>query len=305
MAGISTKTKVKYNRNESIVSWVMILPQVIGFLIFTIYPMIWVYRFAFYDYDGVSGKFVGLENFVRLFTRDPKYWSSLLNTFIIAYGKLIIEYPLALLLAIAVNKKTKTSTFFRIGFYMPTVVSTAIVGLVFSYIFSSYNGPVNNILETFGLINEPINWFGAKWTAMAVLMLASIWQSFGTNMLYLLAGLQGIPEELYEAAAIDGANTRQKFFNITLPQLLPMLKILLMLSMIYGMQIMDLVMVTTNGAPAGETDVVMLYIYRFFFDTNNSVKQWGYASSLGVVTSFIIAAATLFYLKMSSKKSSD
>lgn len=293
--------KRKYNKKECIAAWLMISPQVIGFLVFTLYPILWVFRYAFFRYDGVHTDFIGLDNFIRLFTKDLNYWKSILNTFLIAYGKLIIEFPLALGLAVAVNRKFRGSNFFRVMFYLPCVISTAIIGLIFNYLFSAYNGTINNLLIAVGIISKPINWFGSKNTAMFVIMLAAIWQGFGQNMLYLLAGLQGIPKELYEAAEVDGAGSFTKFKHITLPMLMPILQVLILLASVYGMQIMDLVMVTTNGGPAGSTNVVMLYIYQYFFETNNSVKQWGYASALGAVTSLIIGMATAVYLKISSR----
>lgn len=292
--------KRKYNKKESIAAWLMITPQILGFLVFTLYPMLWVFRYAFFKYDGIHTMFVGLDNFVRVFTRDPNYWKSIVNTFIIAYGKLIVEFPLALVLAVAVNQKFRGSSFYKVMFYLPCVISTAIVGLIFTYLFSAYNGTVNNMLLNMGMIAKPVSWFGSKWTAMFVVMLAAIWQGFGQNMLYLLAGLQGIPKELYEAAEVDGAGTLTKFRYITLPMLVPILQVLILLATVYGMQIMDLVMVTTGGGPAGNTNVVMLYIYQFFFETNDTVKQWGYASAMGVVTSLIIGAATIVYLRISS-----
>ena len=291
----------KYSKNETIASWLMISPMVLGFLVFTLYPMLWVYRYAFCDYDGVRTVFCGLDNFIRVFTRDVRYWKSLINTFIIAYGKLLIEFPLALGLAVALNNKFRGSIFYRVTFYLPAVISTAVAGLVFCFLFSSYNGMVNNILSMLKLISAPVNWFGSKWTAMTVLIVSSIWLGYGQNMLFFLAGLQGIPDDLYEAADIDGANSWSKFWRITMPMLMPVFRVVLMMAIVYGMKIMDSVLVITNGAPADETDVAMLYIYRFFFDTNGAAKQWGYASSLGVVTSLIICFATLLYLRVSDK----
>ncbi len=299
-----TVNRQKANRSETIASYLMLSPQIIGFLVFTIYPILWVYRYSVYDYDGLNTVFVGLENFKRLFTRDPQYWSSLLNTFIIAYGKLIVELPLALIVAVILNEKVLGRNFFRVMFFMPNIISTAVIGLVFTFIFSTFNGAANNLLISLGVLDQPYNWFANKWSSMMVIMLASIWQGFGANVLFILAGLQNIPTDLYEAAEIDGASRWKQFLHVTVPMLAPVLQIILMLAMVNGMKIMDLVMVLTNGAPAGETNVVMLYIYKFFFEDGSTVKQYGYASALGVVTSIIICAATLLYLKVSKKSSS-
>ena len=299
---ISYKKKSDYS--EIIQSYAMLAPQILGFLIFTIYPIMWVYRYAFFDYDGVKAVYSGLDNFVRIFTRDKLYWDSLTNTFVLAFGKLIIELPLALIIAVFLNKKIFGRSFFRTMFFMPNIVSTAIIGLIFTFIFSSFNGIANNFIMEIGIIDEPINWFAHKWTSMTVIILASIWQGFGINMLFFLAGLQNVPEELYEAAKIDGATGTHQFIHITLPMLAPIAQIILMLAIVNGMKVMDLVMVLTNGMPAGETEVVMLHIYKYFFPSGYSNPQLGYASSMGLVTSVIIGIVTMMYLKLSKKVNS-
>lgn len=294
------RSRKELQTSEAIISYAMLSTQIIGFLVFGIYPILWVYRYAFYDYDGIREIFIGMENIVRVFTRDIHYWKSLVNTFIIAYGKLIIELPLALILAVMLNMKIAGRSFFRTMFFMPNIISTAIIGLVFSFIFGSFNGIVNNLLIELKLISEPINWFANKPTSMLVIIVASMWQGFGINMLFFLAGLQNIPTELYEAATIDGATGSYQFWHITLPMLAPVAQIILMLAMINGIKIMDLVMVLTNGMPAGETDVVMLHIYKHFFP-EGTLPQLGYASALGLVTSIIIGIITVIYFKLSKK----
>lgn len=301
----ATKVKARksINNNNNVSAYFMLAPQIIGFVLFTIYPIYWVFRYAFFDFDGYNAVFVGFDNFIRLFTRDPQYWGSLLNTFIIAYGKLIIELPIALIIAVLINEKIPGRNIFRVGFFMPNVISSAVIGLVFAFIFSSFNGVANSLLMQMGLLSQPHNWFSNKWSSMFVIIMASVWQAFGANVLFLLAGLQNIPLDLYEAAKIDGASKTKVFFHITLPMLMPVMQIVLMLAMVNGMKIMDLVKVLTNGMPAGETDVVMLYIYKYFFESGNSVRQYGYASSLGVVTSIVIGIITMIYLKISKKAS--
>lgn len=296
--------KKKRHLPEIFTAYAMLLPQIVGFAVFSIYPILWVYRYAFYDFDGATAVFNGFDNFVRLFTRDAAYWSSLVNTFVIAFGKLIVELPLALLVAVFLNRKIFGRSFFRTMFFLPNIISTAIIGLVFSFLFGSFNGIVNNLLIELSFISEPINWFSQKGSSMFVIMLAALWQGFGTNMLFFLAGLQNVPAELYEAAEIDGATGSQQFFHITLPMLAPIAQIILMMAVVNGIKIMDLVMVLTNGMPAGETEVVMLHIYKHFFPAGLGVPQLGYASAMGMVTSIIICIITVLYLKLSSKVNS-
>lgn len=280
----------------------MILLQLIGFFVFSIYPIFWVFRYAFYDYDGIHATFCGLENFVRAFTRDSLYWESLLNTFIIAYGKLIIEIPLAFLVALALTSgKVKFKRFFMVGFYLPKVTGIAVNCLVFSFLFASFNGPVNNILQSLGLIEKSINWLGETGTAFIVIMAESIWTGFSINMLYFMAGISGVSTDCIEAAKIDGANGFQIFSKITLPLLTPVLRTITMLAMVNGMKSYENVMLLTNGGPANSTNVTMLYLYKLYFESETSVPQYGYAAALGVITTVIIAGITVIYLRTTKK----
>lgn len=283
----------------------MITPMTIGFLLFSVYPIIWVLRWSFFKYNGYSEPvFVGLGNFIRVFSRDPAYWNSLKNTFLIAGMKMIFEIPLALVLAVLLNNKIKGSSFFRVVFFLPSVFSIAVVGLIFSILFGAYNGIVNAILKYIGLITQNISWFSDKGHAMFVIILVSLWTTFGLNMIYFLMGLQNISKSLYECASIDGANEVQQFFYITMPLMAPILQLVLMLSVLGTMKMTDLILVLTNGAPGGSTEVVMTYIFKYFFSYGESATmevQFGYASSMAVVTAVILGIVTLIYLKVSKK----
>lgn len=306
MAKIENKAPVgvkknKEKRQNPLVPYLMLSPQLIGLLVFSIYPILWVFRYGFYDYDGVNASFIGLENFIRIFTRDPEYWKSILNTIILAYGKLIVEIPLALIIALVlVSPKMKFKKIFLIGYRLPTVTGMAVNCLIFTFLFNSRSGVINQILQNLNIISEPINWFGTKWGAMFVIMLESLWEGFAANVLYFMAGVGGISDEVLEAADIDGANRVQKFIRITVPMLAPVVRMVLMLAMINGMQIMNSVLLLTNGGPAGSTDVVMLRIYKMFF-TGAETPQYGYASAMGMVTTVIIGLLTVIYLKFSQK----
>ena len=283
----------------------MITPMTIGFLLFSVYPIIWVLRWSFFKYNGYSEPvFVGLGNFIRVFSRDPAYWNSLKNTFLIAGMKMIFEIPLALVLAVLLNNKIKGSSFFRVVFFLPSVFSIAVVGLIFSILFGAYNGIVNAILKNIGLITQNISWFSDKGHAMFVIILVSLWTTFGLKMIYFLMGLQNISKSLYECASIDGANEVQQFFYITMPLVAPILQLVLMLSVLGTMKMTDLILVLTNGAPGGSTEVVMTYIFKYFFSYGESAAmevQFGYASSMAVVTAVILGIVTLIYLKVSKK----
>lgn len=295
----------KAKRQNEIQAYMLIILQLIGFFVFSIYPIFWVFRYGFYDYDGITATFCGWDNFVRAFTRDTLFWTSIVNTFIIAYGKLIVEIPLAFLVALALTSgAVKCKRAFMVGYYLPKMTGLAPNCLIFTFLFATFNGPINNILMNVGLIDGPINWLGAKWTALAVIMIRSTWAGFSTNMLYFMAGVSGVSEDCLEAAKVDGANGWQVFWKITLPMLAPVLRTILMLAMVNGMKAYQDVMLLTNGGPGGSTNVVMLRLYQLYFESDTAVPQYGYASALGIITTFIIAGITIVYLKLSKKADS-
>ena len=296
--GSLRKAKLKIE----IQSYLLIGLQIIGFFVFSLYPILWVFRYGFYEYDGITATYCGFDNFVRAFSRDSLYWKSILNTFIIAYGKLIVEIPLSFLIALALTSGfVKFKRVFMVGYYLPKMTGIAVSCLIFTYMFATVNGPINNILLDLGIIGEPVAWLSSKWTALAVIMLRSIWDGFAINVLYFMAGVSNISEDCLEAAKVDGANGVQTFFKITIPMLAPVLKTIIMLAMVNGMKVYQDVMLLTNGGPAGSTNVVMNYLYQLYFETDGVTAQYGYASALGIITTVIIGVVTFIYLRLTRK----
>ena len=289
-------------RKDNIQAFLMILPFLIGFILFSYVPILYILRYAFTDYNGYSAaNFTGLYNFVRAFTRDGDFWQSLLNTIILSFGKLTVEIPLALLLAEFLNRKLRGTGFFRVTLFLPAVISAAIIGLIFSLLFAAFNGTVNTILKNFGIISSPVNWFGTKWNAMLVLGIASVWQNYGINMMFFLMALQSIPTELYECADIDGATGRVKFFRITLPMIKYIFQSILLMAIIGSMKVCDLVIALTNGQPGGTTEVVMTYIYKSFFGKSGRNIEVGYASAMSFITAIVLVMITIVYLRTTKK----
>lgn len=172
-----------------------------------------------------------------------------------------------MVLAYILTSKIKGSDFFRTVYFMPSMLSVAVIGIVFYYLFGSYNGVVNEMLKLLG--TKKISWFTDGVLAMIVLMITSIWQNFGINMLFFMTGLQSIPVELYESAAIDGANSTQRFFKITIPMLGPVTQMVVMNALLGSLKVTELVLVMTNGAPNGKTEVMMSYIYKQFYGSSD------------------------------------
>ena len=286
---------------NSLQAVLMIAPMLIGFFLFTYVPIFYILRYSFYQSNGFTEKWIGMQNFVRIFTRDLAYWKSLGNAFILSFGKLAVEIPLALLLAIILNKALRGTGFFRVMLFLPAIISTAITGLIFSLMFASYNGIINEMLINVGWIVRPVSWFSRKWSAMFVLGLASIWNNYGINMIFFLMALQRVPKELYESADIDGIGSVRKFFAITLPMIGPTFQVVVLMAIVGSLKMADLILASTNGQPAGQTEVVMTYVFKYFFGYDGRTVSVGFASAMALITGIILALVSLIYLKSTDK----
>ena len=292
-----------WDRKEVIQSYLMIAGSVLGMIVFVVIPLCWIMRWCLFSYKGYGTiRYVGLNNFIRVFTRSDKYWLAVKNTFVFAFGKLLVEIPLALVLAFLLTRPLKGRDFFRSVFFMPSMLSVAVIGVVFTYLFNHNQGVVKLMIKTLG--GQGVKWFSNGTTAMIMLMIVSIWQNFGINMLFFMTGLQSIPPELYEAAAIDGASQRQQFLRITIPMLGPVMQMVLMNAILGSLKVTDLVLTLTNGKPSGKTEVMMTYIYkRFFGEGGGAAMDYGYGAALTVVTAVILTLVTLLYLRATKKNS--
>ena len=295
---------LRFRRKEIIQSYAMILPSVIGLGLFVVYPLLWVVRYCLFSYNGVNQPiFVGFEHFVRLFDNSPRYWQAVGNTFIFAAGKLVVELPLALLCAALLYRGLRGRSFFRMVYFLPSMLSIAVMGIMFYYLFGSFNGVVNEFIVALG--GKRISWFTDPTLAMIVLMIASIWENFGLNMLFFMTGLQSIPEELYEAAAIDGADRRAQFFYITLPMLGPVTQMVVLNALLGSLKVTDLVLVMTDGRPDGATQMMMSFIFRQFFPSGSkSASNYGYGSVLIIMSALILGVVTAMYL-WSTRRNSE
>ena len=290
---------------ENLKSYSLLLPNLILFVLFSIYPVLWTLKFVFYQYGGYSvstPKFVGLDNIFRVF-RDTAYWQSVVNTFVYAGGKILITIPMAFLLALILNSKKKGNGLFQSIIFVPTIMSSAVMGLVFYLLFNVYSGQINTYLLNWGIISKPINWLGRE-HAMQTLIITAVWGGLGNYMVYFLAGLQQISEEVIESARLDGANRLQMVWFVTIPMLGPILKIILMLSITTAFSDMSSVMVLTEGGPTNSTMVMALYGYQFFFPVSASAAvnpQYGYGAAVSFVSAVIAGIVTVLYLRLSKK----
>ena len=293
------KKKILDQIRREKVSYLMLLPNVIMFLVFTVYPILWALRYMLYDYKGYGeARFVGLDNFVRVFTRDPVFWDSVVNTFVYVGGKLVISLPIAFLIAVMVNKSFRRNAVVQSIIFTPTIMSSAVMALIFYLIFNTYNGSVNKILMSLGLINQNINWLGVKYAMLTVVIIAA-WGGIGNYMVYFIAGLTGISEDIYESARIDGGNETQLLFYITIPMLAPIIKMILMLALVISFMDMQSILVLTEGGPMNATNVMFLYIYQLFFPVTSGstvLQEFGYGAAVSIVAALIVGGVTLLYL---------
>lgn len=292
--GLSATTSTK------IATVLMMFPAVLLLCVVSIYPFLWLFRYVFYDYNGMTSYFCGLRNFTRMFS-DTAFWGSVGHTFEYAILKIIFIIPLALIMAELMSQKIRGSGIFRVIYFMPTIISTAISAMVFGFIFAAYNGVLNAVLRATGIISQNINWLGDSKTAMWAVLIVAVWGGFGNYMIYFMSGLSSIPHDVYESAMIDGAGGLTTFFRITLPMLSPMFKVIMMLAITSAFKDYESIMVLTQGGPNNRTQVMFLYIYQLLFGTSTSQPQIGYACVLSLMAALIVGCVTGLYLLLARK----
>ena len=256
--------KIHYKTKKIFTAYLFILPGLFLFLIFSIYPILKIFQLSFLNWSinpAIKSTFIGLGNYLRAF-QDPIVGTSLRNTVIYTVITVPGQMILGLLLALLVNQIPVGKPFFRTLFYLPVVTSWVIVSLLFRYIFQSPSGILNNLLvNVLHLIKEPIPWLMNAPTAMIPIWALGIWKGIGWSMVIFLAALATIPKELYEAAAIDGANAWNQLIHMTLPLIRPTLVFTSVVLMIGGLNVFTSVFLITGGGPLQRTEVLFkLYV---------------------------------------------
>lgn len=278
--------------------YLFILPWLVGFLGFTIFPMIASLYFSFTKYDMVSSpKFIGLNNYIDIFTKDPKFYQALKVTFIYAVTSVPLRLAFALFVALLLVQKRAFVGFYRAIFYIPSIIGGSVaVAVMWTQLFG-VNGALNSILASLGMIKEGqgIGWTGDARTALGSLVLLAAWQ-FGSPMLIFLAGLKQIPYSYYEAASIDGSGKWHQFTHITLPILTPIIFFNFIMQMVSGFMMFTQAFIITNGGPFDRTLVYALYMFQKAF----TYYDMGYASALAWILLIIISSITAIIFKTSS-----
>ncbi|MFF2445537.1 carbohydrate ABC transporter permease [Neobacillus sp. NPDC058068] len=285
---IKGKNKIKYKKMITILSF--LLPALILYSIFMLYPMIDAVRFSFFDWDGAapSMNFVGLDNYIKL-ADDKVFLKALGHNLLWVVLSLFLMVIPTLILAVLISRVKKGKTFFRAGFYLPSVLSLAVVGVLWSKIYDPMMGPINVFLKSIGLENIAKNWLGEPLFVIPALVIASTWAFYGLYMILFLAGLQNINYELYEAADLDGAGPIRKFWSITIPSLRNTMNVVISMVIINALKGFALIWIMTQGGPFYMSELVSTYVYKAAF----SMNKVSYATAGSVVLGIIVIVFTI------------
>ena len=271
----------------------LVLPGLLLFVFAILAPICLSVYYGFTDYSGMgSYDFIGLENYKQL-AHDSVFWNSLKNSLRLAIGFICIQHPLALITAAILDKLGgKAEGVFRCVYFIPNVISVAVIAYLWKFIYNPDFGLLNNIIKAFGGKGDT-NWFSndmAIWSVLIVL----IWHGFGWGMLIYYSGIKNIDPVLYEAAAIDGANQRQTFLKITLPLMKPVIQVNVTMAVISALKQMETVYLLTNGGPGNSTQFTANYLYQQAF----KAFRYGYGNAIGVVFIVICLVMTVLMNKI-------
>lgn len=273
------------------------VPAIILFVIFVIYPLIKGVQLSFTNWNGYSQtyKMVGLENYTRMLS-DQNVHRAFINTIVYGVGSTLLQNVLGLGLALLLNQKFRGRAFTRTLVYLPVMIAPLIMGYVMYFFFSFDNGALNDVIGIFG--KAPVDWLANGTAGVIIMTLVNSLQFVGISMVIYLAGLQGIPDMYYEAAAMDGVKPMQRFRYITLPLLTPAISSSVTINLIGGLKLFDIIMALTSGGPGYDTHSLSTLVHRTYFGSENA----GYASAIGLISFLLIMVLSNIVVKYLEKK---
>jgi len=294
--------KKKNHLQKDIVNYTFILPAAIFIIVFMFYPIVYNIIMSFKDVTisnlvNGSQEFIGLENFKSIF-RDMYFRNSIKNTFVFMFFCLSFQLIFGFLFAMYFNKKFKGSRWMRAILLVAWMNPIVITGTIFKWFLAGDGGIVNYVLMHVGLINSPINFLASPTTALGSVIFANIWVGIPFNMIILLSGLQNIPEELYESAAIDGAGKIAQLRHITLPMMKSTITVLILLGFIYTFKVFDIIYAMTGGGPANASQILPYYAYELSF----KVFKFGQGAAASTISFLIIAVLAVVYVYIAKKE---
>jgi raffinose/stachyose/melibiose transport system permease protein len=280
--------------------WAFLAPALVIYVVVVVYPMAYSGYLSFFKWDGVAPtkQFVGLQNYFTLLFNDKVFWTALLNNAIWLVAALLIPTSIGLGLAILLNKGFRGSSIYRSVFYFPAILSLAVVGLIWNWIYLPDIGLINQLLGGLGLPGLQHNWLSDPKFALYAVMVAAAWNAAGLPMLLFLAGLQTINPEILEAAQVDGAGPVRRFFSITFPLLRETTLIVLAITAINSLKVYDIIYAMTYGGPANSTQVLSTWMY-FLTYNYNSVGQ---GTAIAVILFLLTLIFAIPYIRMMGRE---
>lgn len=285
-------------RNKNISVYLYLIIPLFIYITFFIIPNISVIRYSFLKWDGINPvqEFVGLKNYIRLFN-DSIFTKSLKNTVLYTVSIVTVNVIVGLLIAVLIYKKSRTNITFRTLIFMPAMICSVAIGIIWAFMYDSNVGAINLIFGKLGLEVLQKQWLSNPKIAIFAVAFVHIWQSFGYGVILFIAGLLGIPEEIYEAARVDGVNNWQNLVYITVPMLKTTVALVWILSSIDSFVAFDFVYVMTRGGADHSSEVLATYLYKQGFRYNNV----GYSSSIGIILFLIVFVMAIFQLRLSKE----
>lgn len=259
-------------------------PALAIMVVMMLYPLLYAGWLSFVQWRPTSSTFVGLDNYVRLF-QDRLFWQGLSNTFFYTGWNVFLGTAVSLAFALLMNRPTIMARILRLTIFLPVIVSSAVAALAWIWMFDTEFGLINQLLKASGLVATGVPWLNSPHVAKWSIVIVNIWLGTGLSAMLFLAALQNVPQELHEAAALDGANTWHRLFYVTIPFIRPTLLVVLTLKLIGSFKTFDQVFIMTGGGPLYSTETILMYLYRHGFE----YFDFGYAGAVGL-TFFVIVA---------------
>ncbi|MFC4598684.1 carbohydrate ABC transporter permease [Cohnella hongkongensis] len=273
-----------------------ILPALLLYLFFVVVPIFWSAYYGFFDWKGIgAAKWIGFDNYAEV-VRDPIFWRGFKNNMLIVAASVFGQVPIAMILALLLTRTNLFQKIIRASVFMPMVLSSVVVGIIWSYIYHPQIGILNFLLDSVGLETLKKAWLSEPSISMYMIMLPIIWNYIGPYMIIFIAALQNIPSEINDAAQIDGVGSVRKLFRITLPMIWDTIKVVVVLCISGSLKAFDLIYVMTGGGPAHTTEVLASYMYNSTFN----VYRFGYGSAIStsiIILSLILILGSQYLMK--------
>jgi len=296
-----SKKRMKGNRSEAWYGFAYVIPALIFMVAMIGYPIIYNIYISFFDMTAQSigsgnSVFIGLKNYITIF-QDPTMWKAMKNTFFYTIFCIVFQFVIGFAFALFFSRKFKAARYIKGLMVLSYMLPMTVVGLMFKFMLSPSNGIINEILVNLHLVKAPVEWLLNEKTVMWGLIIANTWVGIPFNMLLLSTGLDNVPADIYESAAIDGASSGQRFFHITIPMIKQSILSVLILGFVYTFKVFDLVYVTTGGGPVDASEVLSTYSYTLSFET----YYFGRGAAVANVLFLCLFIVALVYLKLIGK----